>query len=743
MTANNSHTSWKQLAKIPNQPVYQRQNAVRIRPAVDYPAVAERGDNSFVDAITHIVDEMNAGDRLEQLTYTGTAEQTETLLIHHPRARDSDETTQHTQNASPTQQTISDITDDSSTGDTPAAQAALQTEEEIKAIMGDDVTVDRVDWYPKPLGKAPLATCRFVLPGSEESARVSNANPPPVDSLMKELQALQKPFLYQVLIQKKDSHDIVITVRLTLVDNAQTITNSSDFFGFYEQSRDLDVGEIFEVANITTNFEMPLHKYYREIDPDQEWLFSRSSTTWNRATEARRIYTGEREYNRLFRGGLGYAEEYPNHLGYPKFPVELEHLQHFVTLPAIQYESDPWDDVHGRDAPHVEQTGRPLADVIDEGDLSHTFLSPDDLQQHEASAQRGSDAHDTHLNQALEWLRRRGYEVEKVPQKSNTSLPDGIGYDPNGTLVWIEYEHTLSSPENYLKNVARAVDADVKLILITRPDGGGTSDLDRIQTNLREPFKSQTPAGTVLYNRSQVTLEDNRKPLLPTDVSETKWFVTHNHELVLRGNHDKLASGPLNRSVETFDYSSPHYRQDGDKHIVEDAAGRTLDTYPSRNALFEDYTVVQKPHVPLLLSYAGVATLLYLGREDLESFDGTPGWADIDGKMLRYQRSAKRFIETFTVEKPDNKLPLSELHTYYKRWATRQTTKKLPNLQVFGKAINNIENKDYETSRVGEGGRDGKALKNRTWIYPPDVRSPDLPNFDADTLDRLEDLLND
>jgi hypothetical protein len=323
--------------------------------------------------------------------------------------------------------------------------------------------------------------------------------------------------------------------------------------------------------------------------------------------------------------------------------------------------------------------------------------------------------------------------------------------DPDGERVWLEYENPNGKPENYLKNIARAIVAGIKpIMLIGDSDTSGSESEDltevaeRFYENLYQPFRETNRLGTWLFNRGQnIVLDDGKTVVLPKNANRTKWYVTHEDDewrLICQANGETIAEGPAEESVTDFEYDCPRYYKDNGKHIIEAADGTELLREQTKSQELSEWTLASKPHLPVRLSYAGVTNLLIQGWNGLNEPDVSPSWTTMTETMERYRQSVDDILETFLVDMSGNDLRSKTVHKHYEFIADEMTELKVPGHRKFGEARD--EDK-YPHKDLGADGEDGKGLKDVQWAVPPAIVSPDIPTLDEFGLDTERQKLKD
>jgi hypothetical protein len=544
----------------------------------------------------------------------------------------------------------------------------------------------------------------------------------PIIRLLTQLRAANVPFIYQVLVEKTDTNEYVASVRLCVTDGRFAVASHDGFYRLYDKGHPHDLADFFGEANFNTNFNVGISDYYRYISSDSEWLHTADHVSVDKADRALDVYTGSDEYRRLFGCTLDYPDIYKEHIGYPKFPIDRDALPHFIALPQMLYDESPWNSVNSRHAPRQIEINGPIGDSSWSQTLDTKLDKLHRQHQSGSSATAGSRGHGAGLRAAIDILEQQGYTLVMIDQ-DGSSIPDAIGVNPDGERVWLEYETPNGKPENYLKNISRAIIAGIKPILVigekdtTDTDSTDSTDLtkvaDRVYNNLYQPFRDTKRLGTWLYNRGQdITLDDGSQVVLPRGATKARWYVTYEDDewrLICQADGKTIATGPAEESVTTFDYDCPRYSKDDGMHIIKRADGTELVRKASKPEALQDWTLASVPHLPVRLSYAGVTKLMIQRWDSLQEPDVERSWTTTTGKMERYRASTKDFLETFLIDMDGEHLRSEAVHDHYKFILGDMTERKLPSHKKFGEARND---EHYPTKRLGADGAEGTALKD-------------------------------
>jgi hypothetical protein len=743
MTDNHRPDSGDPINKPASEIKFARRHGVRVNPKIAEIAKPHPElDPVVTEAVRRQLQQAAPGYGIECLIYPNHT-QLETILCPRPPADAWGEevTRPKNQKALPVEPAGPD--------DSPRAdeQASLELGRTVGSMVDETVKIQRCNLVLDTLGLIPVATRRFALPDGANSAPRDNAGTP-VNDLLPKLYGQSLPFIYQFIVQKERG-EYFASLRLCIVDNDYAVESHQGVNQLYNSGHPYAVEAPFRRANFDVNTDIPVMDYYRLISEDMG-AYTKGRVRSSNARAALTAYAGQDEYEGILNGTINYNNIYSKHDIYPRFPFQLNWLPYCLTHPRGQYENDPWATVAGRGPPALYVTAdSPETDAWATKTASETTVPRQ--QRAGTSATAGSDAHDINLVISIERLQQQGYIIVKVEQEGG-SVPDAIGISTDGEPIWVEYDFNHGDPENYIKNVSRAVLSGVKPILVVgdKPNvengasqaGEVPNDAETMAENLFKPYKKTTARGTLLFLRSHdINLPDGSTVLLPSANHNTKWYVTiENAEwtLVCYGGDKRLASGPADESVTTFDYDAPRYRvTDDGYHVVERPDGTEL-ARDTTEAVLDDYTKASLPHLPVRLSYGGIADLLVNVWGDIQLADVKQDWAKIPSKEERYEQSVDKYLDTFLVDETGNNLLSKLVHKYY--WFVLQpmTDKKLPKHPKFGTARDETK---YPSKRLGAGGSKGKGLTDVQWALPPDIVSPDVPTLDIDDLaDEIDEL---
>jgi len=165
--------------------------------------------------------------------------------------------------------------------------------------------------------------------------------------------------------------------------------------------------------------------------------------------------------------------------------------------------------------------------------------------------------------------------------------------------------------------------------------------------------------------------------------------------------------------------------------------GTVIETAPDRSTLLADWTRIRIPFVPTDIHYLEDSQIRYKHGMGLEIYDPTPIWMQSrEGKRDLYKAAEMRFFTDYTTEKTDADLRYNALLDNFTEWYIARLglddpamiDELVPSKNEFGRA-----RPDYvETKRRNVDGTQRRFLRDRTFVYPRGLTSPELPFVDAD-----------
>lgn len=629
--------------------------------------------------------------------------------------------------------------------------------------LPERIGLERIDLDFRPLGLSPVPTCRLVIPEDQRLAPGVTLAYHPLVRTLRALHADLEPYVYQVLVGKQRG-SYLVSIRLATYDPAHNFTTERGFKRHVTEGHDYDLATTFADLNAASNFRIPVstrrlsaHRASSSLDAVDA---SAAGATWldRSGNSLYRLVAGKCEHQRLLQGTANYDEQYTKQDVYPRFRATAPQVGLFATLTPQYYARDPWMHAPYRDAPAITtQEIVRAADGTPQATGSRTAATerPEPTVQNE-----GSPTHVELVTRTAQWFREQGDEIQPVEQDT-TSVPDLRVTPTDGRIaaldgavseltprtvdadvVPVEVEHTSrSKAANLLTNAARAALADRLMLVVCPTERAARTAIEQ----LREPFKQPADHGlapsrvahgatdrgaTHLYNMTKhVTLASGATPLLPAGCTEADWLLTPTGQLRCEADGRVIARGDAATSVRTYDYDTPRYRQaDSGDYVVTGPDGDRLATYTSDSALVDDWTRLHPPHVPVELSYLERAVVLYQDGDDFVVVKPTPEW-DVEQHTDRYEGAVERFFGTYIAAADGTELAYDTFRERALLWYARQTDRKPPSKSYFGEAMpftpGDEEMKSRDNNRL-------HLFRDRTWIVPPEVVSPDLPGYTDD-----------
>lgn len=600
--------------------------------------------------------------------------------------------------------------------------ALLIAQRKLKTQLPEGTTLNLVRLSFAPLGASAVTTARLVNRRNRRVTAASNIHQAAngFEQILTELR--DEPHLYQVLIQNQDATSFTVSSRIALFGPRHQATTNAEIGRLVDEGHPITpsdgVADLDLHSNLTT-----LREYLYSSGDSNPTVPGYLDITVDEQQTLRELFVGHPEYQDLLRGRNGASPVYAKLDYFPKFVVPERDLTQLLGLPSVVHDS-PWDVVPGREPPELEQIS--LDDVSTATAPPAQSHTPTIDSSQAPSAKDGSLAHRHGIDMVMQILRERGWRVIKVEQADGGSVPDIWALTPDGELVLVEVEHGNSSnPAGLLTNVARAVHWGVDVLVVcTAPperDKSAHQHADEAVEIVNKPFRAIDDDRTRLYNRNtELTRTDEPTPLLPPNIPECEWWLTPEGELELVADGTVVATGPATDSIATFEYDLPAYRTDGEDHIIEDADGNVV---KECEELPERWNKIYPPFVPTRLTYLPYPTVRYLEDMELKPYVPQGDW-DRKGHEKRYEGALAEYFSTYTVKYADENLPFADVRPHALQWYRQLTDRKEPTKAPFGKATNHLE----KGGNPDDSGRNSH-YKNRTWRYPRNLTSPDLPEF--------------
>jgi hypothetical protein len=614
------------------------------------------------------------------------------------------------------------------------AHGALENACEEYLVEPHGYGYDRCAVDLSPLEATIRPTCRLAVRESPDLVPLSVRNPHAVIQLISDLNAKDRPYLLQTIISRGGKQsDFELSQRLAVYPAAYGIAVEHDFAKHLDEGPRVDLSTYYDAQSnrIRSNFDLDGTRYFEIDKSDGAWeAVPRHKHDIEIIRAARRVLAGRKECHDLYAGyhdtdkELENLYQYANY--YTKIPVDDATLRAFVALVVDSIEYSPWDTVSYIDPPTLITTPIRLPEGADAaaGDTAaESATDTDDVDEYPPTlATRGSEEHRFNEDFVAEYYRGRGWTVEQLDLDVTASVPD-IRMSKDGQTYFVEVEHTnLSQPANILTNAARAAHYGVDVIFV----GEDKSTAQSIVKLLRHPVRGNASDGARLYTlSSRLTLPDGGKPLLPADLDEARWYIRYadvepeseqeqarspsqmEPELRLeRPDGTAIVSGPVTDSVATWEFPD----------VVSQSA-----TVP------DDRTRVHPPFVPTKLAYLQDSSVQYFDGnqlEHLESDSYPTDWnqSDAAGKRERYTNAYQTFVERYTVPVQHSEIRKTEFIQLMNRAVYEpQTSRKAPGVRESGRALwQHAEKKARDDNNL-------HLIKDRTWRWPRNVTSPDLP----------------
>ncbi|MFC7058789.1 hypothetical protein [Halovenus salina] len=582
-----------------------------------------------------------------------------------------------------------------------------------------------------PVEQAIRPTCRLVVGRNPDLYPLKRKRPHPVSELITDLNNDDIPYIFQTIVSIGNNADYELSQRLAIYPPEYGIGVEDDFVQFIEEGPDKDLSDYYDpaIGKIRSNFDLDGHDFFRIIGsgPDAT-VEPRQDRGEAVAQRARRVLQGTYECHKLYAGYHDTDQTletlYRYRDFYTKIPVDSAVLDAFVAFVPYYVDYTPWDRIRYADQPSLIRRPKELPPKNTSSEQSGGASAASETASDSGNifATQGNEPHRFDEDTVAEYYEHRGFDVSRPDTKSSGSVPDLILQKDDDTYFAEVERSGTSRPANILTNAARAAYYDVPVYFFTED----RSKARTVAKLLRDPVKKHTETGAQLYTQSRaLTLENGGRPVLPqTAASESRWFLVNDDsdpstsaqlELRVEGRQEPIADGPADESVASWNYDT--------------------DVIPSGRSVPEEQTQIHPPFVPTKLAYLKETTIRY--RLDMNEFthferdDYKPGWdyPDEEGKRKRYKAAFGTFLKnkTITVEEADlhkDDVISACLNEVYKP----QTNRKAPGTGESGEAGRALwEHADKKEITSDDVAGRIKKVKNRTWRWPRDIESPDLP----------------
>lgn len=624
----------------------------------------------------------------------------------------------------------------SATHDEPSAgTGALESACQKHLVEPYGYGYDRCAIDLSPLEGTVRPTCRLAVRESPDLLPLAQRNPHGIVDLIGDLNDEDVPYLLQTIISRGGQQSAFeLSQRLAVYPPNYGIATEHDFAKHLDSGARIDLSSYYDdqTNRIRSNFDLDETRYFDIDKSGDTWeAVSRHKHDVEMIRAARRVLAGRKECHDLYAGyhdtdkELENLYQYANY--YTKIPVDNQTLRAFVALVSDPIAYSPWEAVGYADPPQLITTPIVLPDdaagtaAIESAEPGNEIQYAD--EQPPTLATQGSEEHQYNEQWVADYFENRGWSVRQLDIEVADSVPD-IWIRKDDKTYFVEVEHTnKSKPANVLTNAARAAYHGIDVIFV----GEDKSTAQSIAKILREPVRdTSVHNGARLYNQSSdLTLTDGSTPVLPPDISTSRWYLRYREPTPNGGEIEA-------RSPSQIDPELRLETPDGDV-LASGAATESVSSWEFPDLLrasapsAADRTKVHPPFVPTQLAYLQRSSLRYYNGDQLEQLnpnDYPTDWnqSDAAGKRERYENAYNTFVERYTVPVQHTEIEKSAfIKPMNERIYSPQTSRKAPGMRESGRALWQF---------AEQKSRDGNALdliKNRTWRWPHNVTSPDLP----------------
>ena len=622
-----------------------------------------------------------------------------------------------------------------------AATGAVESACEEHLVKPYGYGYDRCAVDLSPLEGTTRPTCRLAVRESPDLLPLAQRNPHGIVELISDLNDKDIPYLLQTIISRGGNQsEFELSQRLAVYPPNYGLATEHDFAKYLDTGPRVDLSTYYDdqTNRIRSNFDLDATRYF-EIDTSEDnWeVVSRHKHDVEIIRAARRVFKGKKDCHDLYAGYHDTDKELENLYEYAtyytKIPVDKRTVRAFVALVSDPIQYSPWENVGYAEPPDlITNPVRLPADVSDTA--ATEACAPDNVTQRDDEqtltlATRGSKEHQYNEDWVADYFADAGWEVEQLDITAAESVPD-IWIQKDGNAYFVEVEHTnLDQPANILTNAARAAYYDMDVIFV----GEDKSTVKSIAKILREPVRdTDVHNGAQLYTMSDsLTLTDGSTPVLPPDVSSSQWYLRY-QEPPQAGDDEDDDDDREARSPSQIEPELRLETPDGEV-LASGAVDESVATWDFQDLLRAsdpsavDRTKVHAPFVPTQLAYLTRSSLRYYNGDQLERLDPDNYPADWDqsdaaGKRERYQNAYERFVDRYTVPVEDTEIEKQDfIKPMNERIYKPQTSRKVPGMRESGRALWQFaEHKSRENNALD-------LIKNRTWRWPHDVTSPDMP----------------
>ncbi|MDL0127827.1 hypothetical protein [Halobacterium salinarum] len=626
----------------------------------------------------------------------------------------------------------------------------------------------------EPVGITDVTTTRLYSVKDGNRMTPGNSKESPLDVLFDAFRQAHDPFIYQVIISGEDG-GYSMCVRCATYRPKDNYVGDRGFAKLVERGNPSDLAHVFGDGNLVSNHDAALAapywktSYTEHVDGNDSYRASYSyekETPYKGKRQVRReadtikdIVFGRTEHRRLMNGDATVEPILKDEFDrYGWFPALEAQLKPFVRTVTLQWESNPWRDVLGRNPPEFNSVEPIEIETPAEFGLGEG-------REDTPSDETGVENEGGPVHRSLGQFSRRvfsegGDDIEEVDQTTDT-LPDNrittngiirtLGIEVDSDITPVEAESTnVTKPAKTLRNAERAMAAGRHVIFVYEQ-----SDVERGYNHLDEPYKKRLEDRIELYTGSdRVQAVDGRQLVRRGDGNTT--YELKSRTLIVSDDHGELTRGPATDDIATFEWPivgtteestasgeelpegrCGYYRKTDDgTHRIETADGTAITMYSEKQAFLADWTWIREPHVPVALSYLHAVTVTYRDEQtnQLKVYDPSPDWETHD-RTDTQKAGVKAFHDKFIVERDGPELTYDDLEAAFTPWFEGHSQFDAPGRSVMG----GHHPKPFKKAKTSGTGNDYRYFDGYDWLFAPGLDSPhqaDPPadyNPDADT----------
>lgn len=613
-------------------------------------------------------------------------------------------------------------------GDTKGGSYVTETWTRLEESLGDRFELERCTLHLGNISYIPVRTSRLLLKTDTFPPLPQIVAGNPIADLLAMLEGADIAYIYQVLLNPNGEDEALATVRLAVFGDKTISLDGSqmDLSRVVTAEKPIDINAAFDGYG----YGEKLRPKGYHVDRFDVFMLGKADVDHDEIFD---LITGPGEFRRLLKAAMDKPSTYIDQGLEPRFPIQTGQLK-LLGPCEMTATGDPWQDISGVNAPRITD--------VEGGHTPDETLLPDT-----SSGLSPGMQHEQLVQEVHQYLNSVGYQVHVVDQDGDheaDSLPDLVGYDPDGEPLHVEVE-VRNSPSGTLRNAERALAAGVNVMFVTAgPLSDDAHTMKTIADRLADPFHDRDIGEKPrFYNEKATTISVETEAgtatlLLPTSGTESRWHPLPDGRVELATNAPggSLAKGGLETPFNQFEYRTPRFVATDDGYVVLDANGSERATYSTRSALSDEWTLVHPPHIPKRLGYlGGWVKFRRWNNNELEPWRRSHPAEKFDAPMDRYRSAMESFFQSFLYQAEGAEIDNETCNEQFSRFYRELTGQSGPQPNIFGQ-VRSPNGFGYPNIRRPTA---GGPLEGLDWVLPPQLDSPNVHEFDAEDLKALLD----